>query len=85
MARINAHKATEVARITATFGRNTRLFIMTSDGRVLTRFTKPSGTNYNLLYRNLSVPSKAERRRSVLIQIANRMGYKLEETSSARH
>lgn len=42
MAKINARGATEVGRVTKGTGNMERLYVMCSDGRVLTRFVDPA-------------------------------------------
>jgi hypothetical protein len=77
MAKIGANSAKEVARITAKHGIYTRLYVLTSDGRVLSRYTKPHTTNFVILYRNVSVPEHKDRQYTLLERIAARMGYQL--------
>jgi hypothetical protein len=50
MAKISARGATEVARLRVTngAGKFPRLFVMTSDGRILTRLTGELGTGYTV-------------------------------------
>jgi len=77
MAKISAHGAEEAARITTRHGMYTRLFALTSDGRVLARYTKPHATNFIILYRNVYVPQHDDRKLELLAGIAARMGYKV--------
>ena len=54
MAKISANGAHEVARIKATFsGNHTRIFVITSDGRVLGRWTGDLNSGYVVILRNI--------------------------------
>lgn len=71
MAKITARGAREVARITAAKRGTEWLWVMCSDGRVLTRIKGPDGNAYAV---RTKVPDPAGRTRANLIRIAERDG-----------
>lgn len=59
MAKINAYGAREVARCTSGRAELRRLWVMTSDGRILVRYTSP-GTEFSLMSRGVDPARRNE-------------------------
>lgn len=74
MAKITAGGAREVARCTVTTAPNVqRIFVLCSDGRLLTRFADP-GSPLKLYRRGILRPS-----RPVLLDVMRSLGYDVSE------
>jgi len=72
MAKISAYGATEVARIRVrTTADREKIYVMTSDGRVLTRYAGETGSTYTLRGRTKKPESI---NREFLSQVAERDG-----------
>jgi len=57
MAKINAYGAHEIARCHSGQAELRRLWVLTSDGRILTRFTSPA-TEFTLHRRHMPAPKR---------------------------
>jgi hypothetical protein len=74
MAKINARGAREVARFTVASGNTRQLFVLTSDGRVLHRYTGELSTGYSIYGR---IRDEQKRNSAFLRDLLTRRGYEI--------
>lgn len=65
----------EVARIFTRFGKNTRIFILTDTGRIMSRYSGDTETRFSPVATGVPVGS-ARANRLALLATARRMGYR---------
>lgn len=65
----------ELVRIQTRHGRFHRIYVLTEDGRILTRYTAPTASRFVAIFRHVVIPSSEEGQTDLLIRIARRMGY----------